>query len=233
MAVGYSGWVRRADRLFQIVQHLRGRRLTTAARLAEWLQVSERTIYRDIRDLSLSGVPVEGEAGVGYRLGPGFELPPLMFTLDEVEALVTGARIVEAWAGPDLAKHARAAVAKIEQVLPRGRKQEVAGTRLFALNFHVPKQSFEGMETLRRAILERRKVRIAYLDAQQRATERIVWPLALYFWGTAWSLAAWCETRKDFRNFRLDRVRKLELLSERFEETPGRRLEDYLRRAVD
>src|ERR1700683_1191198 len=99
--------MRRADRLFQIVQYLRGRRLTTAAQLARWLEISERTVYRDIRDLSLSGVPVEGEAGVGYRLSHGFDLPPIMFTLDEVEALVTGARMVEAWGGPALAVHAR------------------------------------------------------------------------------------------------------------------------------
>src|ERR1700722_16893337 len=105
--------VRRADRLFQIVQHLRGRRLTTAAQLAGWLQVSERTVYRDIRDLSLSGVPVEGEAGVGYRLSKGFDLPPIMFTLDEVEAMVAGARMIETWAGPVLGGHARSAIAKI------------------------------------------------------------------------------------------------------------------------
>jgi len=103
--------MRRADRLFQIVQLLRGRRLTTAAALAESLGISTRTLYRDIRDLSLSGVPIRGEAGVGYSLAPGFDLPPIMFTFDEVEALVVGARAIESWGGPALAAAARSAVA--------------------------------------------------------------------------------------------------------------------------
>ena len=94
--------MRRADRLLRIVQFLRGRRLTTAQQLAKWLQVSERTVYRDIRDLSLTGTPIEGEAGVGYRLRGGFELPPLMFELEEIEALTLGARMVEAWSSPQL-----------------------------------------------------------------------------------------------------------------------------------
>ena len=105
--------MRRADRLFEIVQYLRGRRLTTAAQLAQWLEVSERTIYRDIADLSASGVPIDGEAGVGYRLHPTFDLPPLMFSYDEIDALVMGARFVESWGGPRLANAARAALAKI------------------------------------------------------------------------------------------------------------------------
>src|ERR1022692_1532728 len=117
--------MRRADRLFQIVQYLRGRRLTTAAQLAGWLEVSERTVYRDIRDLAISGVPVEGEAGVGYRLGPGFDLPPIMFTMDEVEALVAGARMMETWGGPALGRHARSAMAKIALALPAARREEI------------------------------------------------------------------------------------------------------------
>lgn len=94
--------MRRADRLFQIVQHLRGRRLTTAAQLSDWLETSTRTIYRDIRDLSLSGVPIEGEAGVGYRLAKGFDIPPIMFDFDEIQALTVGLRFVQSWAGPQL-----------------------------------------------------------------------------------------------------------------------------------
>ena len=104
--------MRRADRLFRIVQYLRGRRLTTAAFLAGRLGVSLRTVYRDVRDLSLSGVPVEGEAGVGYRLRAGFDVPPLMFTLNEIEALAVGARMVEAWGGPVLAESARSAASR-------------------------------------------------------------------------------------------------------------------------
>jgi predicted DNA-binding transcriptional regulator YafY len=221
--------MRRADRLFQIVEHLRGRRLTTAAQLARRLEVSERTIYRDIRDLSLSGVPVEGEAGVGYRLGPGFDLPPIMFTLDEVQALAAGARIVEAWGGSALAAHVRSAAEKIRLALPKARRGEIDGARLFAPDFHVPASAAAGLEAARRAILESRKLRIGYADSAGHVTKRTVQPLGLYFWGAAWSLAAWCEFRRAFRNFRLDRIRSLEVLEERFEEAPGRTLEDFLR----
>lgn len=147
-------------RLFQIVQHLRGRRLTTAAQLAGWLRVSERTVYRDIRDLSISGVPVEGEAGVGYRLRPGFDFPPMMLTMDEVEALVAGARMMETWGGTALGSHARSAIAKIALALPAARREEIERTRLFAPGFLVPKDAVAGLETVRQAIFERRKLHI-------------------------------------------------------------------------
>jgi len=221
--------VRRADRLFQIVQHLRGRRLTTAAQLAGWLHVSDRTVYRDIRDLSLSGVPVEGEAGVGYRLSKGFDLPPIMFTLDEVEAMVTGARMVEAWGGPALAAHARSALSKIALALPAVRREEIARSRLFAPGFHIRPAAAASLETARQAILQRRKLRVEYVDSGERKSLRTIRPLAVYFWGTTWTLAAWCESRNDFRNFRLDRMGAVEILAESFEETAGQALEDFVR----
>ena len=220
--------MRRADRLFQIVQHLRGRRLTTAAQLARWLQVSPRTIYRDVQDLSLSGVPVEGEAGIGYRLSKGFDLPPIMFTLDEVEALVTGARMLEAWGGVALAGHARAAISKIALALPRERRDEIERTRLFAPGYHVPPEAAAALDTIRQAMLQRRKIRIDYGDSSRRRSERALRPLALAFWGKTWTLAAWCEMRQDFRSFRLDRMQAVTLLDDRFEDTPGRTLEDFL-----
>ena len=215
--------------MFQIVQHLRGRRRTTAAQLAAWLEVSERTIYRDVRDLSLAGVPVDGEAGIGYRMRPGFDLPPIMFTLDEVQALVAGARMAESWGGPGLALHVRSALAKITLALPKARREEVERTRLFAPGFHVPPHAAAGLENIRRAILEHRKLRIDYQDSAQRRSSRTLWPLGVYFWGRTWSLAAWCEFRGDFRNFRLDRILRLEMTAEQFEETPGRSLEDFVR----
>ena len=221
--------MRRADRLFQIVQHLRGRRLTTAAQLAGWLQVSERTVYRDIRDLGISGVPVEGEAGVGYRLRPGFDLPPIMFTIDELEALVAGARMMEAWGGTALGSHARSAIAKIALALPAARREEIERTRLFAPGFLVPPGAAAGLETVRQAILQRCKLHIEYADGAQRVSIRTIEPLALNFWGTTWSIAAWCESREDFRVFRLDRIRRLEMGDEKFDEVPGRTLEDFLR----
>ncbi|MGH8733551.1 MAG: helix-turn-helix transcriptional regulator, partial [Burkholderiales bacterium] len=148
--------MRRADRLFRIVQYLRGRRLTTAAFLGERLGVSLRTVYRDVRDLSLSGVPIEGEAGVGYRLKPGFDVPPLMFTLNEIEALAVGARMVEAWGGPVLAESARTAIEKIVAALPADRRLAVEQTRLYAPAFHVDGRSMQRLEAVRDAIGERR-----------------------------------------------------------------------------
>ena len=222
--------MRRADRLFQIVQHLRARRRTTAAELSGWLEVSERTVYRDIRDLCASGVPVQGEAGVGYRLGPSFDLPPIMFTLDEVEALVAGARMMEVWGGTSLSGSARSAVSKIALALPAARRGEIENTRMFAPDFRVPPGVVACFEISRLAIQRRRKLRIEYEDGAGCASERTVQPLGLFFWGTTWTLAAWCELRRDFRAFRLDRVRAIEALSDTFQETPGRTLADYLAR---
>jgi predicted DNA-binding transcriptional regulator YafY len=141
--------MRRADRLFQIVQILRRRRLTTARQLADRLCISERTVYRDIRDLIASGVPVEGEAGVGYRLR-GFDLPPLMFTREEVEALVLGARIVQSWTDPELAGAAAEAIAKIEAVLPQDRSHLVQGTQLYAPEAHFRVEISVDLPALRR-----------------------------------------------------------------------------------
>ena len=220
--------MRRADRLFRIVQYLRGRRLSTAAEIANWLEISVRTVYRDIRDLSISGVPIEGAAGVGYRLGPGFELPPIMFTLDEVEVLVAGARIVEVWGGSDMAAHARSAISKIALALPPSRRGEVERTRLFAPGFLVPKNAAQRLQQVRQAIANHRKLSITYIDSAGRVSVRKVCPLGLFFWGATWCIAAWCEARNGFRNFRLDRVRGMQLTSETFEETPGRTLADFI-----
>jgi len=215
--------VRRADRLFRIVQHLRGRRLTTAAFLADRLGVSRRTVYRDVRDLSLSGVPIEGEAGVGYRLKSGFDVPPLMFTLNEIEALAVGARMVEAWGGPVLA------IEKIVAALPADRRLAVEQTRLYAPGFHVDAKAMQQLEAVRAAIGARRVLRLDYRDAGNKPSAREVWPLALYFWGGAWTIGAWCESRDDFRNFRVDRIAALEALARRYPDQPGRRLADFLR----
>jgi len=222
--------MRRADRLFQIVQYLRGRRLTTAAQLAEWLEVAPRTIYRDMRDLLLSGIPIEGEAGVGYRLRPGFDLPPVMFSYDEVEALVAGARMVEAWGSPELARFSRSALAKIAGALPPARRDELERPRLFALNFRADPAVAQTLETIRQAITRRVVLDIDYSDAKSAASQRLVRPLGLYFWGTVWTLGAWCEARTDFRNFRLDRMQRVALSDRRFVEEAGKGLNDFLKR---
>ncbi|WP_437670823.1 helix-turn-helix transcriptional regulator [Sorangium sp. So ce131] len=219
--------MRRADRLFQIVQQLRRRRVTTAARLAEELEVSERTIYRDIRDLIASGVPIEGEAGVGYALPRGFDLPPLMFQGDEIEALVLGARMVASWSDPALVRAAERALARIEAALPDRLRPKVAESALFAPSFHIPEGATAHLAALRAAVSERRKLRFGYTRADGARSTRTVRPLGLFFWGTGWSLAAWCELRAEFRGFRLDRICDLEALEARFEETPGQTLRDF------
>lgn len=221
--------MRRADRLFAIVHHLRGRRLTTAAQLAQWLEVSERTIYRDIADLAGSGVPIDGEAGVGYRIRAGFDLPPLMFTFDEIDALVIGARFVEAWAGPKLASGARSALAKIAAALPPDKRIALERSPLFAPGFNVDPRPGERLDALRQAIGEQRFADLDYKDGADQSTQRRVRPLGLYFWGDVWTLAAWCELRQDFRNFRLDRIVDSSI-AERFPDEAGKRLEDFLRR---
>jgi len=222
--------MRRADRLFAIVQYLRGRRLTTAAQLAQWLEVSERTIYRDIADLSASGVPIDGEAGVGYRIRAGFDLPPLMFTFDELDALVIGARFVESWAGPGLASGARSALAKIAAALPNDKRIALERARLFAPGFFIDPKPGERLDALRHAIVERRFTDLDYKDSGGQATQRRVRPLGLYFWGDAWTLGAWCELRRDFRNFRLDRIEAVSVADAPYPDEAGKRLEDYVRK---
>jgi len=222
--------MRRADRLFQLIQLLRRRNVATAQWLATELEVSERTIYRDVRDLVLSGVPIEGEAGVGYIMRRGFDLPPLMFTEAEIEAMVLGARVVTSWGDAGLARAAGDALARVESALPDRLKQKLEKTPLFAPGFHVPPRIAGSLTALRNAIDEHRKMQLAYTSGKEEDTERVVRPLGLFFWGSSWSMTGWCELRDDFRSFRLDRMRTLQPLRERFHDELGRTLEDYFAR---
>ncbi len=222
--------MRRADRLFGIVQHLRGGRLVTARMLAERLEVSERTIYRDVADLVSCGVPIDGEAGVGYIMRSGFELPPLMFTRDELTAMILGARLVSAWGGAKLALAAEEALVKIEAVLPAAERNTVSRTNLFALGFDLPQATRHVLDELDLAIRGRRRLDAVYEALDGTRTERVLRPLGLYFWGKVWTLAAWCELREDFRSFRADRLSVLGELEVGFREEPGRTLKDFLRR---
>jgi predicted DNA-binding transcriptional regulator YafY len=221
--------MRRADRLFQIVSLLRRKRFVTAAWLAQRLEVSERTIYRDVRDLIGSGVPIEGEAGVGYRLGKDFDLPPMMFNVDEIQALVLGARMVEVWGDDDLRRAARSVLDKTEAVLPPKLRPRVQDTALFALSMRDSERARSLMGPIRRAVDQRRKLFLRYRDTEQQGSERVVRPLGLYFWGMTWTLGAWCELREDFRNFRLDRIDVVDLQEDVFELTPPVTLEEFVR----
>jgi predicted DNA-binding transcriptional regulator YafY len=224
--------VRRADRLFRIVQHLRGGRLVTAGKLAERLEVSERTIYRDIADLMASGVPIEGEAGVGYVMRSGFDLPPLMFTRDELTALTLGARLVKAWGGVEHALAAEEALVKIEAVLPERERRVAEMTPLFAMAFEMTPPTRDALDRLDDAIRGRKRIRIAYRSLDDEVSERDVRPLGLYYWGKTWTLAAWCELRADFRNFRADRIANLLECGDTFRPEPGKTLKDFLARVT-
>ncbi len=219
--------MRRADRLFQVIQLLRRRGVITAATIARELEVSERTVYRDIRDLVSSGVPIDGEAGVGYILRRGYDLPPLMFSEAEIEALVLGARVVSSWGDASLAKAARDALARVESALPDRLKARLERTPLFAPGFHVKREVIDALAVLRRAIDEGRMVWLAYTGADGEQTEREVGPLGLFFWGSVWSLEGWCMLRDDFRSFRLDRIREMRILDERFVPARGQTLADF------
>ena len=227
--------MRRADRLFHIVQLIRGRRLTTAAFLAQRLEVSARTVYRDVADLQHQGVPIEGEAGVGYRLGQGFDLPPLMFTLDEARALVASVRMAQVWQDPALAQASQVALGKILSVLPAAARAAALSMAIYAPPVGLDPSVQATLQTLREATQTRHKVQIDYSDATGQLTQRILRPLECFYWGTVWTLAAWCEARHGFRSFRLDRMSHLQVLEGKagqFKDEPGKRLADYLRQAA-
>jgi len=220
--------MRRADRLFQIVQLLRRRRtVTTAKQIGQKLEISERTVYRDIRDLILAGTPIDGEAGVGYRIRPDYDLPPLMFDREEIQALVLGARIVRQVGDPSLARAADAILNKVATVLPKELEPLLAETRLFAPATRSGARSADALAMVREALVERRRMRLGYENERGDRTERTVRPLGVFFWGKTWTLAAWCEMRVAFRSFRLDRVSESALL-DRFEDEPGHTLRDLL-----
>jgi len=222
--------MRRADRLFLIIHALRGRRTALPARrLAETLSVSLRTIYRDIVDLQLSGVPIEGEAGVGYILRKGADIPPLMFTAEELEALVVGSRFVRAFAGQRLSQGAQAALLKIEAVLPPELRARTQRSRIFAPPRRDRIESAGVIDRLHEAIAQQRVLRIEYRDETGKASIREVEPLCLAFWGGVWTLGAWCRLRIGFRNFRPDRMGEIATTGEAFKETPERGLAAYLR----
>jgi predicted DNA-binding transcriptional regulator YafY len=227
--------MRPADRLFQIVLLLRHGRIVTAAALASALEVSERTIYRDIADLVKSGAPIDGEAGVGYRLRRGYQVPPLMFTGDELEALAVGAKLVSAWGDAALGKAAAQALARIDAVLPRHLEESLAASsrRFLALDCLLPAPRREPMAILRGAMESGRKVRVAYRRGDGASSERTLWPLGLVFWGHCWTLGAWCELRASFRTFRVDRIDAAELLAEGFDDRYGHLWRDYLAAARD
>jgi predicted DNA-binding transcriptional regulator YafY len=222
--------LRRADRLFQLVQHLRVRRFATGEQIARDLGVSLRTVYRDVQDLERSGVPIRGEAGVGYRLERGYELPPLTFNAEELEGLVLGARLVAAWADSELASAVGSAMTKVEAAVPEALRRVLLDTALFAPGGPWAAAMARELPLLRRAIGERRRIRFSYTRGDGEQSERTVRPLGLFFWGSKWTLAAWCELREDYRTFRPDRMEAVKLLDDLFAPEDGPSLAAFLQR---
>ena len=211
---------------------MRGRRRALPARsLAETLGVSLRTIYRDVADLQRSGVPIEGEAGIGYMLRRGADIPPLMFNESELEALVVGTRFVRAFGGERLSLGARAALLKIVAVLPPELRERSERTRIFAPEVRERLESSGIIDRLNAAIEQRQVLRLNYRDEAGVSSEREIEPLCLVFWGAVWTVGSWCRARRDFRTFRADRMAGFGPSGETYEADPARGLDAYLRAA--
>jgi predicted DNA-binding transcriptional regulator YafY len=211
----------RTERLFDLIDRLRSRRLPiTADQLAADLGVSSRSVYRDIDTLRALGASIDGEAGIGYRLRPGFLLPPLMLTPDELDALTLGASWVQQRADPALAAAALSALAKISAVTPDASQALSVVPPLVTAAPVAALVDPVSATLVRDAIRRQRKIAITYRDADGRGSERILWPIALAYLDNARILAAWCEHRSAFRHFRIDRLQKVAMLEDRY---PGRR----------
>ena len=221
--------MRRAERLFHLVQLIRGRSLSTASFLAERLEVSQRSVYRDVADLMAQGVPIEGEAGVGYRMRTGFDLPPLMFTKDEAQALVASVRLAQPRLDAALARQAEGALSKILAVLPPVARAAAESLAIYAPPVGPDEATRQRLEVLRVAAEARHKLRLQYIDLKDVRSDRSVRPLGCFYWGAVWTLAAWCESRQAFRNFRVDRITQLQVLEERFRDEPGKTLAELFR----
>ena len=218
--------MRRAERLFRIVGELRARGVTRAADLAAYLEISVRTVYRDIAHLQASGLPIEGEPGVGYLLRPGFDLPAMTFTFEQIDALAMGLAFVETAGDAALADAAGEVRAKLQAALPDPARRRLADAPLFAAR----RDGRPGRiaQQVRHAIRESQVLHIRYRDDAGAASDRRVRPLALWAFTDGWLFVAWCELRADFRAFRMDRVDLLTETGDRFEDDPARNLPAYL-----
>jgi predicted DNA-binding transcriptional regulator YafY len=221
--------MRRADRLFDVIQVLRtAKQPVTAATLAAELEVTVRTIYRDVATLQARRVPIEGAPGLGYVLRKGFDLPPLMFTVDEIEAVTVGARMVQRLRDPELQAAARRVLDKVTVVLPQSLRGHLAEAPLYVSTGDAATPRGIDMAEVRSAIRDRRKLRIAYVDEKSRRTRRTIWPLAMAYYVDVTLVGAWCELRKDLRNFRVERIAASRVLASRFQDHNGKLLAQWL-----
>jgi predicted DNA-binding transcriptional regulator YafY len=227
--------MRRADRLFDIIQTLRvAAGPMTAASLAEQLEVTVRTVYRDIAALQASRVPIEGAAGIGYVLRRGFDLPPLMFTADELDAITVGARLVRRLRDPGLQDAAESVLAKITTILPEQLRRGVADAPFYVSAGQAETPTGIDLSDVRHAIRETRKLRITYTDAQGQRSNRTIWPIAMAYYVDATLIGTWCELREDYRHFRVERIVTSTLMDETFSTHGGKLMEGWLaQRATD
>ncbi|MBO6855955.1 YafY family protein [Roseibium sp.] len=225
--------MRRADRLFEIIQILRRvRRPVSAQAIADELEVSKRSVYRDIATLTAQRVPIRGEAGVGYVLEEGFDMPPLMLTAEEIDAAVLGALWVSTRAEPELARAAENLIAKIEAITPKPLRRHIAAAAMSVRPVSPASEDKVDAAMLRQAILEGRKVSLGYRDGDGKESKRVVWPVLLGYRDEGRILAAWCELRQGFRYFRTDRMTFAEALDQRYPESRSS-LKDRWRKAMD
>lgn len=221
--------MRRADRLFDIIQILRrAAKPITAAALADELEVNIRTVYRDVATLQARRVPIEGAAGIGYVLRKGFDLPPLMFTTEEVDAIVVGAQMLKRIRDPQLQQAAESVLAKVAVVLPDLQRRHLATPTVYVAGGPPGPASGVDLSEVRSAIHETRKMRIAYTDEKSATTQRIIWPIAMAYYTDVTLIGAWCELRQDYRHFRVDRIANSRVLDERFPADNGRLMAEWL-----
>jgi predicted DNA-binding transcriptional regulator YafY len=221
--------MRRADRLFDIIQILRTvSRPITAATLAEKLEVTVRTIYRDIAALQGSRVPIEGAPGLGYVLRRGFDLPPLMFTTEEIDAIAVGVRLLRRLRDRKLQEAAESVLGKLSAVVPPPLQSQLVATPLYVSEGSAPAVTGIDLSQLRGAIRETRKLAITYADEEGRHTRRTIWPVAMAYYVDVTLVGAWCELRNDFRHFRVDRILASDVLDERFSADSGRLTAEWL-----
>jgi predicted DNA-binding transcriptional regulator YafY len=214
--------MRRTERLFQIIQILRSkRRSVTGLELADELEVSLRTLYRDMAELMAQRVPIRGEAGTGYVIDTDYDMPPLMLTQDELEAAVLGAAWVAQRGDAALARGARDLIGKLTAAVPEHLRPVVLDAQLSPVSHHMRAIDAFDLAAVRGAIREQRKMRIAYADESGRTTERTIWPFMIGYFETVRLVVAWCELRQDFRHFRSDRFHDAQVLDTRYRTRPA------------
>jgi len=207
--------MKKADRLFQLTNLIRTRQPITAEELAKELEVSVRSVYRYIDDISANGIPVFGTTGIGYQLHDNFELPPLNLTDKELDALMLGMKMVKSWTGDELSNSTGTLISKIEAVLPKQLREKFSSVA-FSPDLQDKKKDRNTWDILHNAIKNLQPVTIHYKAIDGNITFRTVFPLGLFYWGGKWTLGSWCTLRQDFRDFRTDKIDQLEIGSDEF-----------------